>query len=165
MWRTRSGAAQSADRRRLGPGTKLDYAWHVAGARESGAPDAVAGHDQFRRSQPRSGAAISRGQQPHPARNVGHGRDLRRKSRNWHGRRQSHGQHSRRQGGLQYALRQPQRLARGGSQGEAHVACACSIQPVEILSSRRNPERRPRWSILCSLASSACRWPKTRDLP
>ena len=86
MWRTRSGAAQSADRRRLGPGTKLDYAWHVAGARESGAPDAAAGHDQFRRSQPRSGPADSRGQQPHPARNVGHGSDLRRKSRNRHGR-------------------------------------------------------------------------------
>ena len=55
----RSGAAQSAHRRRLGAGTELDYAGHVVGAREFRAPDAAAGHDQFRRSEPRSGAADS----------------------------------------------------------------------------------------------------------
>ena len=166
MRRARSGAAQSADRRRLGAGTQLDHAWHVAGARQFRARDAAAGHDQFRRSQPRSGrrrfarsttascgGCRSRQRPPKKIRGTGMAE------------RQSHGQRPRRQGGLQYALRQPQRLARGGSQGEAHIARARAVQPVDILSSRRNRKRRPRSSTSCSAAFSACRWPKNRGSP
>ena len=68
-----AGAAQSADRGRMGARARVDHARHLAGARQFRPRGRDAGHDRLRRSEPAPGRADPPDEHAHPQRD-GHQR-------------------------------------------------------------------------------------------
>ena len=79
--RAGAGAAQSADRGRMGARARVDHPCHLAGARQLRPRGCAAGHDRLRRSEPAPRRADSAGEQAHPERHGHHRRHQRARAR------------------------------------------------------------------------------------